>query len=210
MSLLIIGLFIILIIILILLNKRKEHVTNDEAIQNIASVYNNSSNLIVTNLTVTGELKANNFKGMIVAYSGDVSGIPVGWALCDGTNGTPDLRGRFILNYNPIAKTDSSNNIILSKRIIGTTGGSEIETLTRDNLPKHNHYIASDWKMESDNSDPFKDLSVVKWSPDMTYKIKDSSDNEIKHIYIRYDDVNMKYVYLCYECETVWKINEKS
>ena len=53
MSLLIIGLFIILIIILILLNKRKEHVTNDEAIQNIASVYNNSSNLIVTNLTET-------------------------------------------------------------------------------------------------------------------------------------------------------------
>lgn len=31
-------------------------------------------------------------------------------------------------------------------------------------------------------------------------------DREI--IYIRYDDVNMKYVYLCSECNTVWKINE--
>jgi DNA-directed RNA polymerase subunit M/transcription elongation factor TFIIS len=35
---------------------------------------------------------------------------------------------------------------------------------------------------------------------------KDSKEREI--IYIRYDDVNMKYVYLCSDCDTVWKINE--
>ena len=29
-------------------------------------------------------------------------------------------------------------------------------------------------------------------------------------IYIRYDDVNMKYVYLCCECDVVWKINEQT
>ena len=34
----------------------------------------------------------------------------------------------------------------------------------------------------------------------------DGKDREI--IYIRYDDVNMKYVYLCADCDTVWKINE--
>ncbi len=27
-------------------------------------------------------------------------------------------------------------------------------------------------------------------------------------IYIRYDDVNMKYVYLCSMCDTVWKTDE--
>jgi len=27
-------------------------------------------------------------------------------------------------------------------------------------------------------------------------------------IYIRYDDVNMKYVYLCSTCDTVWQIKE--
>ena len=37
---------------------------------------------------------------------------------------------------------------------------------------------------------------------------KGSKEREI--IYIRYDDVNMKYVYLCCECDVVWKINEKS
>ena len=35
---------------------------------------------------------------------------------------------------------------------------------------------------------------------------KDGKEREI--IYIRYDDVNMKYVYLCCDCDTVWKINE--
>lgn len=35
------------------------------------------------------------FPGMIVAFRGKV--IPVGWALCDGTNGTLDLRNRFVL-----------------------------------------------------------------------------------------------------------------
>lgn len=33
--------------------------------------------------------------GGIIIWSG--SAVPDGWALCDGTNGTPDLRGRFVL-----------------------------------------------------------------------------------------------------------------
>lgn len=35
--------------------------------------------------------------GGIVMWSGAVENIPEGWALCDGTNGTLDLRNRFIL-----------------------------------------------------------------------------------------------------------------
>ncbi|HVP22294.1 MAG TPA: hypothetical protein VMS77_00115 [Conexivisphaerales archaeon] len=36
--------------------------------------------------------------GIIVMWSGPRADIPEGWALCDGTNGTPDLRDRFILS----------------------------------------------------------------------------------------------------------------
>jgi len=36
----------------------------------------------------------------------------------------------------------------------------------------------------------------------------ENKDREI--IYIRYDDTNMKYVYLCCECDTVWNTNEQS
>ena len=35
--------------------------------------------------------------GVIVMWSGSLASIPTGWALCDGTNGTPDLRDRFIV-----------------------------------------------------------------------------------------------------------------
>jgi DNA-directed RNA polymerase subunit M/transcription elongation factor TFIIS len=40
--------------------------------------------------------------------------------------------------------------------------------------------------------------------------ISNTKDKEREIIYIRYDDTNMKYVYLCCECETVWNMNEKS
>jgi hypothetical protein len=35
--------------------------------------------------------------GLIAIWSGSVGSIPSGWLLCDGTNGTPDLRNSFIL-----------------------------------------------------------------------------------------------------------------
>ncbi len=65
-------------------------------------------------LEVQGTVKATTFQGdgsqltnvgggasvpagVIVMWSGSLASIPAGWALCDGTNGTPDLRARFIL-----------------------------------------------------------------------------------------------------------------
>ncbi len=44
------------------------------------------------------------------------------WHLCDGTNGTPDLRNRFIYGG------DGTNE--------GSTGGNKTVTLTNDNLPQ--------------------------------------------------------------------------
>ena len=37
---------------------------------------------------------------------------------------------------------------------------------------------------------------------------KGNKEREI--IYIRYDDTNMKYIYLCSDCDTIWKTNEQS
>jgi len=49
--------------------------------------------------------------GGIVLWSGAVNNIPLGWALCNGSNGTPDLRNRFI-----VGAGDGYN--------VGSTGGS--------------------------------------------------------------------------------------
>ncbi len=69
-------------------------------------------------------------KGVINMWSGSLSDIPYGWALCDGTNGTPDLRGRFIVGYNP---NDTDYNAI------GKTGGAKLVTLTTSQMPSHSH-----------------------------------------------------------------------
>ena len=44
-------------------------------------------------------------------------------------------------------------------------------------------------------------------NPDCTTNTKNDA-REI--IYIRYDDTNMKYIYLCSTCDTVWNTNDKS
>ena len=35
--------------------------------------------------------------GAIIMWSGSIASIPSGWALCNGANGTPDLRNRFVI-----------------------------------------------------------------------------------------------------------------
>lgn len=50
--------------------------------------------------------------GGIIMWSGLLSAIPTGWQLCDGTNSTPDLRGKFVkgaaVGANPGATGGSS------------------------------------------------------------------------------------------------------
>lgn len=64
--------------------------------------------------------------GLICIWSG--SEVPNGWTLCDGTNGTPDLRGRFVLG-----ESDSHPS--------GEIGGEEEVTLTSGQMPLHTHTL---------------------------------------------------------------------
>ncbi|MFD0705867.1 hypothetical protein C6H64_00985 [Photorhabdus luminescens] len=47
-------------------------------------------------------------KGMIVMFSG--RDAPTGWAFCDGNNGTPDLRSRFVMCGETLSETGKSSN----------------------------------------------------------------------------------------------------
>lgn len=60
--------------------------------------------------------------GVIVMWSGSIASIPSGWYLCNGSNGTPDLRNRFVVG----AFQDNSG--VANTTITGSntlTGGSK-------------------------------------------------------------------------------------
>ena len=97
-------------------------VSNSEKLQNYR--IGNSPNSIVK-IQSDGKIYSNIIftKGMIIAWFGESYNIPKGWAICDGTNGTPDLRNRFIIGQ--------------SQEIsFGTKGGNSTIVLSKSNLPK--------------------------------------------------------------------------
>ena len=73
--------------------------------------------------------------GGIILWSGknNVSSpdLPDGWQVCDGTNNTPDLRGRFVVGYSSSAPFNE----------IDASGGEKEHTLTVDEMPSHGHSI---------------------------------------------------------------------
>ncbi len=64
--------------------------------------------------------------GGIIMWSGSIASLPPNWKVCDGTNGTPNLRDRFIVG------AGSTWNV-------GNTGGVSTTFLTVGQLPGHNH-----------------------------------------------------------------------
>ena len=61
--------------------------------------------------------------GSIIPWYGNLADIPDGFALCNGSNGTPDLRDKFITGAG-------------STYALGDTGGEYNIVLTKANLPK--------------------------------------------------------------------------
>ena len=86
------------------------------------STFTNDSNFI--NLTQAAGVFTT---GMIMMFTG--SSAPSGWAFCDGNNGTPDLRNRFIVGAG-------------SSYSSGDTGGANDVILTATQMPNHAHYFS--------------------------------------------------------------------
>ncbi len=102
-------------------------------------------------------LTVNNFDpqsvftaGMIMMFYGDVNDIPDGWALCDGNNGRPDLRNRFIVGVgSDYVLGDTGGDDLLTGLVTGSDGahdhgGASGSTILTDvQIAAHTHFIST-------------------------------------------------------------------
>ena len=86
--------------------------------------------------------------GTIAIWRGSVATIPAGWVLCNGANGTPDLRSRFVYGAGGDVNTKSAYgvgwDVTYGHWPVGLTGGEEQHVLTWNEMPSHNHGAWSD------------------------------------------------------------------
>jgi hypothetical protein len=92
---------------------------------------------------------------MIMLWSGSTSSVPSGWALCNGSSGTPDLRNRFVVGagstYAVNATGGSADAVVVTHThpLSGNTGSAGAQTLTASTSVSgtttaagaHNHYV---------------------------------------------------------------------
>jgi hypothetical protein len=88
------------------------------------------------------------FPGFIGMYSGPMSnigtGIYAGWALCDGSNGTPDMRDRFVLGAGNRAP-GVVNTLSLATTDVTPAHKHAIQShvLTQAEMPVHAHAVSA-------------------------------------------------------------------
>ena len=95
-----------------------------------------SSTKFATTAFVAGATGTSFPSGGIIMWNGSVASIPAGWYLCNGSNGTPDLRNRFVVGagstYAVAATGGSADAIVVSHSHSASSNVSD---------PGHNHTI---------------------------------------------------------------------
>jgi hypothetical protein len=87
--------------------------------------------------------------GAIIMWFGSLLSIPTGWALCDGTNGTPDLRGRFVRGAGGPTSLNETGGWSGSSINVDPGGGHThpltigSTALTVEQMPTHGHRVWS-------------------------------------------------------------------
>jgi hypothetical protein len=101
-----------------------------------------AGSVILTNANVAANLPSGYdfmHTGMICLWSGVVGAIPAGWVLCNGANGTPDLRDQFIVGGGgSLPVTGGSNSLVTQPTTLSGLSIGAYALLPTD-LPAHVH-----------------------------------------------------------------------
>lgn len=109
-------------------------------------------------------------RGVIGIWSGSIDAIPAGWALCNGQNGTPDLRDRFVVgagNSYSVGATGGSATVSHTHTFSGTTSGGSsswgIVSIT-GSAPRGDHvhnYSGTSSATAAENRPPYYALAFI-------------------------------------------------
>ena len=75
-------------------------------------------------------------KGAVIMWYGNTSNIPDGWHICDGENGTPNLKQKFIVGADD---SHSDYKFLEEKDAKSVDRGKASVTLSQDEIPEHKH-----------------------------------------------------------------------
>ena len=88
--------------------------------------------------------------GAIIMWSGAIDAIPTGWALCDGNNGTPDLRDRFVVGAG-------------TSYTVSAMGGTNTVNLSHSHtVDSHHHYLSLNTNSAGNHSHTYSGTTSIE------------------------------------------------
>lgn len=122
----------------------------------------------------TTNISANFPRGIILAWYAKMGSFPIGWGVCDGTNGTPDLRRKFIRGASDMADVggcggaeNHSHKFTTSSSKVENSDGWNAEDMNRTRAPMttgfdHSHSISGTTNIVEPNSlPPYVDVLYI-------------------------------------------------
>ena len=114
----------------------------------------------LVNLSILRDLLAITVlpHGLVALWSGRLAQVPDGWALCDGRNGTPDLRDRFVVG----AGQDLGSSACCTLEGSATQRGGSLTHKHHFITDGHLHWTKSNGSMFDSASAPSMDITREK------------------------------------------------
>ena len=113
-------------------------------------------------------------RGIITMWSGATNAVPSGWALCDGNNGTPNLKDRFIVGAGQsYGVGNTGGNITQTPSVWTNAAGTGIQVagtaINTSQMPWHTHdgSVGSDASIQVQDS--IQSSSAGEWLADDSF-----------------------------------------
>lgn len=163
-------------------------------VANAASASNYNYLVRETNGSIAKQVNAAPIpQGGIIMWSGTIANIPSGWKLCNGSNGTPDLRDKFVVGAHSDLSGTAKSNVEGSYNQSGGDishnhgASTNAHTLTAGQIPAHSHTYKDSYYIEINNPGTGANgtLGGADYVGPTKYKGSGDSDNDNKYVYWR-------------------------